>query len=94
VTGEGDLWTDANEPSPDDFEAADEARPPVGPRAVLFGALRAAGLLLVIVALLLYFVVPFRSVVSSVVYRLRLPSPKIHTLPLAPQREAAPKLPV
>lgn len=60
MTDASDLWTVADEPSMEDFEAAEEEEPQVGARI-----LRVVGVLLVILALLLYFVAPFYNFFSS-----------------------------
>jgi hypothetical protein len=90
VTDESELSTVADEPSQEDFDAADEEEPQVGARDVLVRVLKIVGVLLVIVALLLYFVVP----VSSVSFHWRRLGPVMRTIPLAPERRSSPKVSV
>ncbi len=89
---DNDLWTDADEPSPDDFEAAEEA-PESGATTILVRTLRLVGVLFLILALLLYFVAPFRIAVIGALHELRLPSPKLQQIPLSPQPKENPRLP-
>jgi len=91
LNGESGSPITSDEPSIDDFEAADEEMPPVGARAILFRILRALGVMLLIVALLLYFVTPFRAVIVDAVRQLRQP---LQSIPLAPQERSNPKLPI
>ena len=93
MTGERDIWTAGDEPSTEDFEAAEEEASARGPWAVLSKLLRTVGVLLLVVALLLYFVAPFRSVFVDVLHQLRLPIPKLQSIPLAPEPRGNPKLP-
>ena len=93
MTDERDNRTDPDEPSPEDFEAADEHVPALGPSAVLARILRTVGVLFLVVALLLYFVAPFRSAFIGVLHQLRLPTPKLQSIPLAPEPMSNPKLP-
>jgi hypothetical protein len=86
------LWTDADEPSPDDFEAAEE-EPQAGARMILVRILRLVGVLFLILALLLYFVAPFRVAVIGALRELRLQSPKLQQIPLAPEPKDNPRLP-
>ena len=86
MTDESDLWTVVDEPSMEDFEAAEEDEPQVGARV-----LRVVGVLLVILALLLYFVAPFYNFFSSVPYHWLRPSTGTHAIPLAPEHKSSPK---
>jgi hypothetical protein len=90
VTDESELRTVADEPSQEDFDAADEEEPQAGTREVLVKVLKVVGVLLVILALLLYFVVP----VSSVSFHWRRLGPELRTIPLAPERRSSPKMSV
>jgi hypothetical protein len=94
VSDERELPTVVDEPSVEDFESAEDEQPPAGARVVLARVLRVVGVLLVVVALILYLVVPFNSGLSRAVRRLRLPDIRLRTIPLAPEQENAPKLPV
>ncbi len=89
-----DPWDLSDEPSMEDFEAAEDEQPPVGARVALVRTLKTVGVLLVIVALLLYFVVPFNNALSDVLRRVRIPSIRLHTIPLAPEPTTIPTLPV
>jgi hypothetical protein len=89
---DNDLWTAADEPSPDDFEAAEEEPEPVA-GTIAVRILRLVGVLFLILALLLYFVAPFRVAVIGALRELRLPSPKLQQIPLAPEPKDNPKLP-
>jgi len=90
VADENDLLEVVDEPSPEEFEAAERIEPPVGARAVVFRIARAIGTLLLIVALLLYFVAPFRNAVIRVLDEWHLP---LQSIPLAPGPPDNPKLP-
>ena len=91
---ERDLWITADEPSPEEFEAAEEEPRPAGPRVMLRRILRLLGVLVLIFALLLYFVVPFRNVVIDAMRQMNLPVPRLQSIPLAPEPTSTPKLPV
>jgi hypothetical protein len=91
MADEDDFISDADEPSPEDFEADEHVEPPGGARAVVFRVLRVAGVLILILALLLYFVVPFRVVALRVLDQLRTP---LQSVPLAPHPKSNPSLPV
>jgi hypothetical protein len=93
VTDEREPLTVADEPSLEDFEAAEQEEPQVGAKAGLVRALRVAGVLLVVLALVLYyFVVPFSNVFSSVASHWRRPASGTRTIPLAPARRSSPSL--
>jgi hypothetical protein len=92
VTDEDDLWTTAEEPSEEDFEAAEREQPPRGPRETLVWILRLVGVLLVILALVLYLVAPYSSLLRGLSGRLRLLGPGIQPIPIAPEPKTVPKL--
>jgi len=93
VTDESDLGTARDEPSLDDFEAAEEDEPEAGARGAVHRILRLLGVLLVIVALLVYFAtVPLHYVFSSVPFHWRPSGGGTRTIPLAPEHRS-PKLP-
>lgn len=94
VTDASGLWTVLDEPSLEDFEAAENEEVHAGTRGVLVRILRVVVVLLVISALLLYFVVPFGNVFNSTTYRWLRPNAGTHTIPLAPEQPSSPKLPV
>jgi hypothetical protein len=91
VTDESDLWTVVDEPSMEDFDAAEEEEPQAGARVVLIRILRVVGVLLVVLALVLYIVVPFYSSFWSVPYQWLRPNTGTHTIPLAPEHRSSPK---
>ncbi len=91
MTDESDPGMSVDEPPIEEFEA--EEAPPAGPWAVPFRVLRAVVALLVIVALLFYFVAPFRTVVRSIPRYLKWPSTKMRVIPLAPRPQNHPRLP-
>jgi hypothetical protein len=87
----GDVWTSAGEfASPDDeaFDDEEQARTTIRARVG-----RAVGLVLVI-ALLSYFIVPFGRVSWSTRYRQQLPGGAIRPIPVTPERPSHPKVPV
>ena len=92
MTSESDLWTVVEEPSMEDFETAKEEEPHVGARHALFRVVRVVGTLLVILALLLYFIVPLNNVFMNVPNHWQRPNTGLHKIPLAPQRPSSPKL--
>jgi hypothetical protein len=89
-TAEDELPTVADEPSQEDFDAADEEEPQDGAKAVLFKVLKVVAVLLVVVAVLLYLVVPL----SVVTFHWRRPEPGVRTIPLAPEHKSRPKVSV
>jgi hypothetical protein len=93
VIDESGHWTVLVEPPPEDFEAAEEDAPRAGAWVVAVRILRLVAVLIVIVALLTYFAVPFNNIFSSVPYRLRHPDSGTRTIPLAPEPPASPKIP-
>jgi len=74
----------ADEPSDEDFEAPAEEDPASRARLTFFRVLRLLGTLLIILALLVYFIPPFRSVIVSVPSLLR-PNRGIQPIPLVPE---------
>lgn len=86
-------WTILDEPSDDEFEAADEERSQVGVQGIVFQIIRRAVALLLVVALALYFATPFTNFFGSVTYSWRHPGSGIHAIPLAPPPKTNPKLP-
>jgi hypothetical protein len=79
-----------DEPSPEDFEAAAEERPPVGTRSVLVRVLKAAGVLFVVVALLFYLVAPFYATFRGVRHDWPAPLPNARQIPVAPEPTSTP----
>ena len=92
MTDDGDAWADEDEPSLEDFEAADQDGD--GARPVTVRVLRAVVVMLVIVAMLLYFAGPFYNVFDSAPFRWLRPSTGTHPIPLAPEHENPPMLDV
>ena len=80
----------ADEPSPADFEAAEEERAAIGAKAVLGRVVKVVVGLLLVVALLAYFIEPFNTIFGNA-YRWWRPSVRLHAIPLAPERRGAPK---
>jgi hypothetical protein len=89
VTDDGELPAVADEPSQEDFEAVDEDEPQGGVKVVLLRVVKVVAVLLVIVALILYFAVPF-SVVAF--HYWRRPEPRVRTIPLAPEHRSSHKV--
>jgi len=92
VTEHTELQTPVDEPSPEDFEAAEQeaAQPEVGPRSVLVRVLRLAGVLFVVVALVFYLAVPVGVFLSRVSHDWLRPHNPIHSVPLVPEPTATP----
>ena len=92
VTDERDVEADTDEPSLEDFEAAEQEEPQAGARVVLFRILRTVGVLLVVLALVVYFAVPVSSFFIHVTHDWRRPSTGIHKIPVAPEPTSSPKI--
>ena len=92
VTDDHDVGTTVEEPSEEDFEAAAEEEPPVGAAVVLVRILKAVGVLFVILALLLYFVIPFYGTFTRAHNEGRTPSPEIRQIPVAPEPTSTPRI--
>ena len=92
MADECDVEADVDEPSPEDFAAAEDESPQVGMRVVLARILRTVGVLFVIVALLVYLVVPVRTFVAQVVHDLRRPNTEMRKIPLAPEPTSSPTI--
>ena len=75
----------ADEPSIEDFEAPIEEDQRSGPRRAFFKVLRLLGTLLVIAALLVYFIPPLNSAIRSVPSLLMRPHRGIQRIPLVPE---------
>ena len=83
----------ADGPCIDDFWAADDQEDEARRGSLMSRVLTAALVLLLIAALIAYFVVPFNNFFGSVTYHLWHPNTGVHTIPLAPERRSNPKLP-
>lgn len=92
VTDEQGLWTVLVEPSAADFDEPEEDELQPAARRVLLRILRVGLVLLLVVALLLYFVVPLGNIFTSVPEYLQRLRTGTHTIPLAPQHRSSPKL--
>jgi hypothetical protein len=92
VTDENDLWADDEEPSLEDFFADEYDEQPPSPWAPVLRALRVVGTLVLVVALLLYFVVPFRTAILEAWSHWRPPVVRMRTIPLAPEPTGTVKL--
>jgi hypothetical protein len=93
VTGEDELWTGPDDPPIEDFAADEEDEPQAGTRSVFVGTVRLVLVLLIVLALLVYFVVPFNSLFTAVPRNWRLPGTGTRTIPLAPEHKGNPMLP-
>jgi hypothetical protein len=94
VTDGSDLGADADEPSLEDFAAAEQEEPRAGARVALRRTLMAVGVLFVVLALVLYFAVPVTYIFGHVSRIWRRPSIGIHRLPIAPEPMSSPKISV
>ena len=82
-------------PTPEEFEAAAEETAATTRVGLLGRLVRGVLALLLIAALLLYFIPPWSSYFLRATQQLWRPSGGVHDIPLAPPRQAAPpKLPV
>ncbi len=93
VADENHLWAVEDEPSIEDFEAAEEEEQQVGRSAVRFRILRVVGVLFVVLALVFYLVVPANSLFRRLAPRLRLPTIRSRPIPNAPEHKGNPKFP-
>jgi hypothetical protein len=91
VTDESDLGTPVDEPSLEDFEEAEHEEPQAGARVVLFRILRTVGVVLVVLALVVYFAVPVSSFFVHVTHDWQRPSTGIHAIPVAPEPTSSPE---
>lgn len=80
-----------DEPSLEEFEAAEREEPQAGARIVLFRILRTVGVLFVVLALVVYFAVPVRSFFIRVTHEWRRPRTGIQKLPVAPEPTSSPE---
>ncbi len=90
MSDDHDLGPTVEEPSAEDFEAAAEERPQVGVRSVLVRILKSIGVLFVVLALLIYLVVPLYHTIKSVPYGRPTPSPGTRQIPVAPEPTSTP----
>ena len=88
LADEGELWCVVDALWAQDPETPDD-EPHVGAKA--HRGLRVAGVLVVIVALLAYFVIPFGTPLFGGHYRWRRPSTGIRAIPVAPMHADEPK---
>lgn len=85
-----ELQSAPDEPSPEDFEAAEMEATGARPRSALVRLLRLAGVLFVVVALLFYLVVPAGVFVQRAASDWLRSNNPIQSIPLAPKRMAPP----
>jgi hypothetical protein len=90
VSDDHDPGPTAEEPSAEDFEAAAEERPDVGVRPLLVRVLKFIGVLFVVLALLLYLVVPFYMTYVNVPDGRSGPRPGPRPIPSAPEPTSTP----
>jgi hypothetical protein len=93
VTDESGAWAAYDEPSWEDFEAAEAEDQQLRQRGSRFRILRAVGILIVVLALVLYLVVPRFVYFSGRSLHVRLPTTRTRPIPLAPAHESPPKAP-
>jgi len=86
--------TVVEEPSPEDFDAAEEEESPAGPWAIVLRILRIVAVLIVIAALLVYFVAPYGRFLGLTRYRWIPHGIRIQPIPRAPAPAGSPTLPV
>ena len=84
VSDECGIWTSLDEPSPAEFEAAEEEDARARTGGAVVGIARAGVALTLVVALLFYFVVPFHTVAGEA-YRWLRSTTAPHSIPLAPR---------
>jgi hypothetical protein len=94
MADEDDHGTDADEPSLEDFAAAEQEEPQAGARVVRFRFLRRVGVLFVVLALIVYFAVPVTYIFTHGSFGWRRPGTGIHSLPTAPEPTSSPKISV
>jgi hypothetical protein len=90
VTDENGHWSAEHEPSLEEFEAPEDE---VTSRtsSPLARVLRLVGVLILITALLMYFVTPFNNFFTTTTYYLMHPDVKVHPIPAAPKPQASPR---
>ena len=94
VNDDRDLWMPlADEPSAEEFEAAETEQPQRGAVAIVLRTLWRLVALLIVVALLAYFILPFNGFFGSAPYHRHFPSNPLHSIPLAPRHDGPSKLP-
>lgn len=94
MNDERDLWTPlAREPSAAEFEAAEAEHRQRSVRKVVLRTLWRLAALLVVVALLAYFIVPFNGFLGSSLKHEWHRLDHMLVIPLAPQPVSPPKVP-
>jgi hypothetical protein len=94
MADEDDRGTDGDEPSQEDFAAAEQEELQTGARVVRFRILRRIVALLVVLALVLYFAVPVSHVFTHTSSGGRRPGTGIQKIPFAPEPTSSPKVAV
>ena len=87
------LWTDELGPVLEDFEDPPEVETPSA-RSVHVRVLRTIAVLVLIAALLVYFVVPFNNFFLGATTRWLHQAPRMHLIPVAPEPSKGSTLPV
>lgn len=90
MSDDHDLGRTAEEPSAEDFEAAAEERPRAGVGSVLVRILKSVGVLFVVLALLVYFAIPYYNAFEGVPRGRPGPHPGTRPIPLAPEPTSTP----
>ena len=85
MSDDNGLWTDAPGPLIGDFEDPPEDEACLARRGLL-RVLRTVGVLVLIAALLAYFVAPFNNFFIGATTRWLHPDTRMHLIPLAPER--------
>ena len=94
MTDERDPSTASDEPSPEEFAVDADEDLQLARRRARVGVVRVIVTLLVVVALLLYFITPFNNVFSSAPFHWLRQGSGTRPIPLAPEQRSSPKLPV
>jgi hypothetical protein len=90
VTDENGHWSAEREPRPEEFEAPED-EVPRRPSSPLARVLRLVGVLILVTALLMYFVTPFNNFFVTTTYYLIHPDVKVHPIPAAPKPRTNPR---
>ncbi|MDR3685651.1 MAG: hypothetical protein P4L93_01650 [Coriobacteriia bacterium] len=93
MSNEIPTWTVLDEPSAEEFEAAEEELAKPSARSIVFRFLKLVVALLLVAALVVYFATPFINVFGSAPYRWLHRNSGIQTIPVAPAPKSNPKLP-
>ena len=94
MTDDRDFSVIADQPSSTEFEDTEDEDGQVAERPRRSRVVKLVVTLLVVVALLLYFITPFNSVFSSAPFHWLRQGSGTRPIPLAPEQRTSPKLPV